>query len=147
MSNDQADDRCPYCQSSFEIVCVKFRLGGVEIISTCPNCAVASAEECRSAESKILVEAKQLANTTRSVWQGVVRRMDSLNLPVRYVLAFMIGAVIAAAALRHGIHVYAGISPEEIRNGALVAIPAVALVLIAPAVGLLLIVLRKKRAR
>jgi hypothetical protein len=50
----------------------------------------------------------------------------------------MIEAVITAAVLRRGIHVYAGISPEEIRNGALVTIPAVALILI---------VLRKKRAR
>jgi hypothetical protein len=67
-----------------------------------------------------------------------VRRLDSLNLRVRYVLAFMIEVVITGAVLRRGIHVYAGISPEEIRNGALVTIPAVALVLI---------VLRKKRAR
>ena len=64
--------------------------------------------------------------------------MESLDLRVRYVLAFVIGAVITAAALRHGVHVYGGISPEEIRTGSLVAIPAVALALI---------VLRKKRAR
>jgi hypothetical protein len=108
------------------------------MITVCPNCAIASAEECGSAGSKILVEAKQLADATRGVWQGVVSRMESLDLRVRYVLAFVIGAVITAAALRHGVHVYGGISPEEIRNGSLVAIPAVALALI---------VLRKKRAR
>jgi ABC-type proline/glycine betaine transport system permease subunit len=85
-----------------------------------------------------LGEAKQLAGTTRGVWQGMVSRMDSLNLRVRYVLAFMIGAVITAAALRHGVHVYAGIAPEEIRKGALVAIAVVALAII---------VLRKKRQR
>jgi hypothetical protein len=53
--------------------------------------------------------------------------MDSLNQRFRYVLAFLIGAVISAAALRHGVHVYGGISPEDIRVGALMAIPAVAL--------------------
>jgi hypothetical protein len=45
----------------------------------------------------------------------------------KYVLAFMIGAVIAAAALRHGVHVYGGFSREEIRTDALMAIPFVAL--------------------
>ena len=40
----------------------------------------------------------------------------------------MIGAVIAAAALRHGVHVYGGFSREEIRTDALMAIPFVALV-------------------
>ena len=56
--------------------------------------------------------------------------MDSLNLRFRYVLAFLIGAVITAAALRHGVHIYGGISPEDIRAGALLAIPAVALAII-----------------
>jgi hypothetical protein len=138
MGTDQVDDRCPYCRSSFEIVYVKFRFSGVAMITTCPNCAIASAEECPSAKSEFLGEANQLAATTRYVWQGMVSRMDSLNLRVRYVLAFMIGAVITAAALRHGVHVYAGIAPEEIRKGALVAIAVVALAII---------VLRKKRQR
>jgi hypothetical protein len=56
--------------------------------------------------------------------------MDLPNLGYRHVLAFLIGAVITAAALRHGIHVYGGISPEEMRNDALMAIPAVALAII-----------------
>ena len=53
--------------------------------------------------------------------------LDQLNLRFKYVLAFMIGAVIAAAALRHGVHVYGGFSREEIRTDALMAIPFVAL--------------------
>jgi hypothetical protein len=138
MRTEQVDDRCPYCRSSFEIVGVKFRLSGVAVITACPNCAIASAAECSSKKSKFLGEANQPSGTTRGVWQGIVSRMDSLNLRVRYVLAFMIAAVITAAALRHGVHVYAGIAPEEIRKGALVAIPAVALVII---------VLRRKRQR
>ena len=136
MSADQADDRCPYCRSSFEIVFVKFKISGVVMIASCPNCAIASVEGCP--ESNILDEAKQLASITRSLWQGLLSRMDSLNLRFRYVLAFLIAAVITAAALRHGVHVYGGISPEEIRNDAIMAIPAVALAII---------VFRRKRRR
>ncbi|MFY9957967.1 hypothetical protein [Bradyrhizobium sp.] len=128
MSADQADDRCPYCRSSFEIVFVKFKISGAAMIASCPNCAIVSAESCP--ESKILDEAKQLASITRSFWLGVVSRMDSLNLRFRYVLAFLFAAVITAAALRHGVHVYAGISPAEIRSDAIMAIPAVALAII-----------------
>jgi hypothetical protein len=38
--------------------------------------------------------------------------------------------VITAAALRHGVHVHGGISREEIREDAPVAVPAVVLVMI-----------------
>jgi hypothetical protein len=38
--------------------------------------------------------------------------------------------VITAAALRHGVHIYGGFSREEIRTGALMAIPFVALAVI-----------------
>jgi hypothetical protein len=128
MSADQADDQCPYCRSSFEIVVVKFKISGAAMIASCPNCAIVSAESCP--ELKILDEAKQLASITRSFWLGVVSRMDSLNLRFRHVLAFLFAAVITAAALRHGVHVYAGISPAEIRSDAIMAIPAVALAII-----------------
>jgi hypothetical protein len=52
MSKDRAADL--YCRSSPEIVCVKFRSSGVDVITACPNCAIASAEECGSAGSKSL---------------------------------------------------------------------------------------------
>jgi hypothetical protein len=133
VSADQADDRCPYCRSSFDIVFVKFKISGVVMIASCPNCAIVSAEECP--RSKILDEAKRLASISRSFWQGLVSRMDSLNLRFRYVLAFLIAAVITAAALRHGAHVYGGISPAEIRSDAIMAI----------AVALAIIVFRRKR--
>ena len=61
---------------------------------------------------------------------GVAGRMESLNLRFRYVLAFLVGAVITAAVLRHAVHVYGGISREDIRAGALMAIPVVALAII-----------------
>ncbi len=81
-------------------------------------------------ESKSLDNAEELARITRGFWEGVAIRMDSLDQRFRYVLAFLIGAVITAAALRHAVHVYGGISREEIRWYALVAIPAVALAII-----------------
>jgi hypothetical protein len=62
--------------------------------------------------------------------------MDPLNIRFRYILAFLFGAVIAAAALRHGFHVYAGFSREEIREDALLSIPFVVLAVI---------ILRRKR--
>ncbi len=62
--------------------------------------------------------------------------MDSLNLRVKRIVAFIIGAVIVAAVLRHAFHVYGGFSRPEIAMGALIAVPAVVLVII---------LLRKKR--
>jgi hypothetical protein len=130
MSLSEDPDCCPHCRSPFEIVFVKFRFGRTAMIARCPNCAIASAEEWRAAESKTLDSAKKIASITRDFWRGVASRMDSLNLRFRYVLAFLIGAVITAAGLRHGVHIYGGISPEDIRAGALLAIPAVALAII-----------------
>jgi hypothetical protein len=126
LSEDQADF-CPHCRSPLEIVQVKFKFNGTVMISTCPNCAIASVDEWRAAEWKNL-DAKKLALAvaTRSVWQGVATRMDALDQRFRYILAFLIGAVITAAALRHVVHVYGGITREEIRAGALMSIPAVA---------------------
>ena len=56
--------------------------------------------------------------------------LDELTLRVKYVLVFLIGAVITAVALRHVMHVYGGFSREQIRIGTLLAIPVVALALI-----------------
>ena len=61
---------------------------------------------------------------------------DRLNIRFRYILAFFFAAVITAAALRHGIHVYGGFSRGEIREDALIAIPFVVLAAI---------ILRRKR--
>jgi hypothetical protein len=122
LSKDQADF-CPHCRSQFEIVHVKFRLNGTAMIATCPNCAIACVDEWRADNLK------NLAITTRGLWQGVIR-MDSLDRRFRYVVAFLIGAAIFAAALRHGLHVYGGITREEIRWDALMAIPAIALAII-----------------
>jgi hypothetical protein len=122
LSKDQAD-YCPHCRSLFEIMIVKFRLNGTAMVATCPNCAIASVDEWRADNLK------NLAITTRGFWHGVAR-MDPLDRRFRYVVAFLIGALITAAVLRHVLHVYGGITREEIRWDALMAIPAVALAII-----------------
>jgi hypothetical protein len=122
--SDQADF-CPNCRNPFEIVTVKFRINGTAMIVACPNCAIAS--KWRAAKS--LDNAKTLAINAQVFWRGIAR-MDSFEQRFGYALAFLIGAVITAAALRHGVHVYGGFSREEIRVGALIAIPAVALAII-----------------
>jgi hypothetical protein len=124
--SDQADF-CPNCRSPFEIVTVKFRLNGTAMIVACPNCAIAC--KWRAAESKILDNAKTSAINAQGFWHGIAK-MDSFERRFRYALAFLIGAVITAAALRHGVHVYGGFSREEIRVAAPIAIPAVALTII-----------------
>jgi hypothetical protein len=123
-------DCCPHCRVRFEIVRIIFRFNGTAMISTCPNCALASVDEWRVEELSILDNAKKLVITTRDFWKGVASWMESLDQRFRHALAFLIGAVITAAALRHGVHIYGGIPREEIREGALMAIPAVALALI-----------------
>jgi hypothetical protein len=47
--------------------------------------------------------------------------MDPTNFRMRHLLGIIVAAVVTAAALRHFIHVYAGISREEIRAAALLA--------------------------
>ena len=122
-------DYCPHCGNPFQIVRVQFRFRGATTESVCPNCAIASEEP------EIPANAKQLSRINRYVWRGLAR-MDSLNLRVKRIVAFIIGAVIVAAVLRHAFHVYGGFSRPEIAMGALIAVPAVVLVII---------LLRKKR--
>ncbi len=53
-------------------------------------------------------------------------RVDPRNFRLRNFLAIAFAAVLTAAALRHVLHVYGGISREEIRANALLAILIVA---------------------
>ena len=112
-------DRCPYCRSTFEIVVVRFSTFSTGIVCSCPNCAIVSADPAGSANSV----------GTLSVIRGV-RMIASFNSRFRNIVASVIVAVLAAALLRHGIHMYGGISPPEIRLGAILGIPAVVLVLL-----------------
>jgi hypothetical protein len=87
------------------------------MISTCPNCALASVDEWRVEELSILDNAKKLVITTRDFWKGVASWMESLDQRFRHALAFLIGAVITAAALRHGVHIYGGSSAKKFARG------------------------------
>jgi hypothetical protein len=53
-----------------------------------------------------------------------------LRARYRYGLAFLLGAVITAAFLRHTIHTQAGVAPPDIRVAALGAAIVLALVLL-----------------
>jgi hypothetical protein len=120
MRQNQADD-CPHCGGTFQIVRVKFGLRGASTESVCPNCAIAS-------------EAPKFANRSSRIGRRFRRglaRVGSLNLRTRRVVAVVIGAVIVAAALRHGFHVYGGYSRSEIAEGALIALPAALLIFLA----------------
>jgi hypothetical protein len=118
----QSDDLCPYCRGPFEIVGVKFRFRSTAMVASCPNCAL-----IWSSAKTIPNNQEKSGGISGGIWQGTVNMLNQLNLRTKYVLAFMIGAVIAAAALRHGVHIYGGFSRDEIRTGALMAIPFVAL--------------------
>jgi hypothetical protein len=129
LSEDQADC-CPHCRKPFEIVHVKFRLSGTAIIARCPNCAMVSADVL-AAESQMIDKAKKLAINTRAFWQKVANPMLELtSYKSRYLLALLVGALATAASLRHLIHTYGGLPREEIRAGALAAIPIVALAIV-----------------
>ena len=119
-------DHCPHCGAAFEIVSVKFRLTRTAMLSACPNCTIAPS----GAGSAIPPKPQRFANIGRSLRQAIAISKDPLKIRLRYILAFLFGAMIAAAALRHGAHVYGGVSREDIREYALIAVPFVALAVI-----------------
>jgi len=49
---------------------------------------------------------------------------QAINARMKYTLLFFIAALLVAAVLRHTVHVYGGVSREEIRAAALLALPA-----------------------
>ena len=109
-------DHCPYCHNRLEIVCVKFRFSSVATLSVCPNCAVVAADQ--RADAKLAEPAnKELGLTEAFRWR------------YRRSLAFILGAVITAAFLRHTIHVQGGIPPAEIGAGAIAIAAAIVVAL------------------
>ena len=110
-------DHCPYCHNRLEIVCVKFRFSSVATLSVCPNCAVVAADQ--RADAKLAEPAnKELGLTEAFRWR------------YRRSLAFILGAVITAAFLRHTIHVQGGIPPADIGAGAIVIAAAMVLAMV-----------------
>ena len=118
-TEDELRDRCPYCRNPFEIVVVRFSTFNTGIVLSCPNCAIVSADPVDTARSGGML----------SIARGV-RMIAAFNARFRNIVASVIIAALAAALLRHGIHVYAGFSPQEIRIGAFLGIPAVVVVLL-----------------
>jgi hypothetical protein len=96
-----SDDYCPFCREALKIVCVRFNFFSTRMVLACPNCANASAEH-----SPDLFQGNNAWPTRQ------------LGFSLRRTLAFAIGALAVAAALRHVIHIYGGFSPAEIRIGA-----------------------------
>jgi hypothetical protein len=56
--------------------------------------------------------------------------MDPLTFRFRYFVAIVFAAVVTAAVLRHVVHIYGGLSREDIRFDALVGVVLVSLVAI-----------------
>jgi hypothetical protein len=56
--------------------------------------------------------------------------IQALNARFRHIIVAAFAAVIVAALLRHAVHVYGGYSREDIRAGALMAVPLFALLLV-----------------
>ena len=96
---------CPQCSQYFKIVAVKFRLRGVQVVAACPNCALV----CNDGFSTGTSDRQRL-------WTIIV---------------FVVAALLVAATLRHALHIYGGMLPEEIRAYSLLALMAAGLLLIA----------------
>lgn len=124
-------DHCPRCGAAFEIVSVKFSLTRTAMLSACPNCAIAPGNV-----GSVIPPKSRRFKLVRSLRRAIAISMDPLKIRFRYILAFLFGAMIVAAALRHGAHVYGGVSREDIREYALIAVSFV---------GLAVIILRRKR--
>ena len=110
--SERQPDYCPQCGSALDIVSVKFRFGRMAIIAACPNCALEFAEEGRVARSKAITESGKFAETARGLLHLTEAAIHRLAKRLRYIFAVLFAAVVAAAALRHSIHVYGGFSRE-----------------------------------
>jgi hypothetical protein len=94
----------------------------------CPNCAVASAADWQPAKHRSLDSAKKLAWRGKRWLAGACRMEQTINSRVKFTLAFFIAAILVAALLRHTVHVYGGLSRQEIRDVSLLALPAAVVV-------------------
>jgi hypothetical protein len=57
--------------------------------------------------------------------------MEVLNSRFRHLLVFLFAALVTAGFLRHTVHIYGGVAPEDMRRGALIILAAVALIVLA----------------
>jgi hypothetical protein len=113
-------DVCPHCQNRLEIVCVKFSFVGAMTVSACPNCGLVASDDRRAPSRK---SANIIAKIVSS-FSAAFDMIEALNARFRYVVAFVVAAVLTAAVLRHVLHVYGGLPREEIRADAIMALLA-----------------------
>ena len=123
-SNENRLDVCLHCQAPLEIVVLKFGFRGTRMVVSCSNCAMAFAEDCSDPRSSKSLQAHQSATRSEPGWSGMAEKLEQLHLRTRYVIGLLLASVITAAALRHAIHIYGGIPPEQIRAAALLGVPA-----------------------
>jgi hypothetical protein len=123
MNEDRIDD-CSYCRAPLEIIALKFGFRGTKIIASCPNCAMAFAENGRNPRPKMLASSVLLAANQEPGMSGMPDKLEQLHLRAKYVIGFLLAAVITAAILRHAIHMYGGVPPAQIRTAALLGVPA-----------------------
>jgi hypothetical protein len=95
-------------------------------------------DEWSGTTRKKVRRAKRLINKAHLRWWEY-RMLEILNARFRYIVSFLLAAVIFAGVLRHTAHVYAGFSRAEIREGALIGLMAVV------AVSVVLIFWRRRR--
>jgi hypothetical protein len=122
-TNENRIDVCLHCQAPLEIVVLKFGFCGTRMVASCSNCAMAFAEDYSDPRSSKPWQAEQLVASRKPGWSGMVEGLEQLRRRTRYVVGLLLAAVITAAALRHGIHMYGGIPPDQIRAAALLGIP------------------------
>lgn len=73
-TRDVAHDECPNCLQRFEILLVKFRLAGVQMIRACPNCALMCDEpEARVGIREIFEQTSIVKAQVKRVRSYVVR--------------------------------------------------------------------------
>lgn len=110
MTEDQ--DRCPHCHQAFEILVVRFAVSGARAVSRCPNCALSPVD--------------QRASVPISRYR--IAMLNALNNQFKSIIVASLAAVVVAGVLRHTLHVYGGISPEDIRSDSLLLVAAAGIV-------------------
>ena len=122
MSGSDQSELCPHCQSRVEISFQEFALRITAKILTCPNCGIVAAVRVPSAKSKGSSLVWSIPNLVGTIWRKSTM-IETLNARFRRVFVSLIVAVLVAAVLRHVLHVYGWIPREDIRTGALIALP------------------------
>ena len=101
-------DHCPHCRQGLEIIFVKFTAFGARPVSSCPNCAL------------MPIEPRSMRTTAR--YFSGTRMIEALNSRFKIIVFMGLAAILIAGFLRHVLHVYGGISREDIRADSLLLI-------------------------